>query len=295
MYNFKPEGSNFSTAINKELLSSPAGIERAMLTGAILEARAVLCDSSFNLTVDIPGFNAIIPYSEAALTPDGSPCKEIAVITRVGKAVCFTVEAINGKNLILSRKNAQKKCVEEYLSYLRNGDVIDARITHFENFGAFCDIGCGIAALLSIDCISVSRISHPRDRFRIGQYIKVAVRSIEDNGNLVKIALTHKELLGTWRENAQKFKVGQTVAGVVRSVESYGIFVELTPNLSGLSELKEGVEKGQTAAVYIKSIIDEKMKVKLVIVDFHSNESSQGKSFEYFIDSGNIEGWDYYS
>lgn len=295
MYNFKPEGSNLTSAENKEFLASPQGLERAMLTGAILEARAVICDSEFNLTVDIPGYNAIIPYCEAALTPDGSPCKEIAVITRVGKSVCFTVEAINGKNLILSRRNAQKKCVDEYLSLLRTGDVIDARVTHFESFGAFCDIGCGVAALLSIDCISVSRISHPRDRFRIGQYIKVAVRSAEENGNLIKIALTHKELLGTWRENAQKFKVGQTVAGVVRSVESYGIFVELTPNLSGLSEVKEGVEKGQTAAVYIKSIIEEKMKVKLVIVDFHSNDISSNKNFDYFITSGNIDGWDYYS
>lgn len=295
MYNFQPEGASLNTAANKVFLSTPQGLEHAMLTGAILEARALVCDSEFNLTVDIPGYNAVIPYSEAALTHDNSPCKEIAVITRVGKAVCFTIESINGKNLVLSRKNAQRKCVEEYISLLRCGDVIDARITHFENFGAFCDIGCGIAALLSIDCISVSRIGHPRDRFKIGQYIKVAVRSAESHGNLIRIALTHKELLGTWRENAQKFKVGQTVAGIVRSVEDYGIFVELTPNLSGLSEVKDGVEKGQTAAVYIKSIIEEKMKVKLVIVDSHFNDSSQNKSFDYFITSGSIDGWDYYS
>ena len=31
----------------------------------------------------------------------------------------------------------------------------------------------------------------------------------------------------------------------MRSVESYGIFVELTPNLAGLAELKENVHAGQ--------------------------------------------------
>ena len=43
------------------------------------------------------------------------------------------------------------------------------------------------------------------------------------------------------------------MAGVVRSVESYGIFVELTPNLAGLAEPREGVRVGQHAGVYIKS------------------------------------------
>ncbi len=254
-----------------------------------------MCDSDFNLIVDIPGYRAVIPYEEAALTADGSPCREIAVITRVGKSVCFVIEAISGTNILLSRKKAQEICIKSYVSMLEAGQVIDARVTHFEPFGAFCDIGCGIVALLSIDCISVSRISHPRDRFKIGQYIKAAVRSKEDNGKLIKISLTHKELLGTWRENADKFKVGQTVAGIVRSIESYGIFVELTPNLSGLSELKEGVEQGQTAAVYIKNIIKEKMKVKLVVVDFHSSDGYTNKSFDYFITFGNITGWDYYA
>ena len=51
------------------------------------------------------------------------------------------------------------------------------------------------------------------------------------------------------------------------SVESYGIFVELTPNLAGLAELKENVHAGQQASVFIKSILPNRMKVKLVLVE----------------------------
>ena len=107
---------------------------------------------------------------------------------------------------------------------------------HLEHFGAFVDIGCGVVSLLSIDCISVSRISHPRDRFYVGMHIRAAVRSIErsDEGEMRRIYVTHRELLGTWEENAVDFSVGQTVAGTVRSVEDYGVFVELTPNLRDL-------------------------------------------------------------
>lgn len=53
----------------------------------------------------------------------------------------------------------------------------------------------------------------------------------------------------------------------MRSVESYGIFIELTPNLAGLAELRENVQPGQQASVFIKSILPGRMKVKLVIVE----------------------------
>ncbi len=82
-----------------------------------------------------------------------------------------------------------------------------------------------------------------------------------------RITLTHRELLGTWEENAAAFGASRTVSGIVRGVEEYGVFVELAPNLAGLAEPKEGVGEGDPCAVYIKSIIPEKMKIKLVLVD----------------------------
>ena len=151
----------------------------------------------------------------------------------------------------------------EYIAGLTCGDVIPVRITHLEPFGAFADIGCGIVSLLPIDAISVSRIDHPKERFTVGMDIRAVVRMKDEN----RITLSHRELLGTWTENAERFRVGETVAGIVRSVESYGIFVELTPNLAGLAELKENVHAGQQASVFIKSILPNRMKVKLVLVE----------------------------
>lgn len=136
----------------------------------------------------------------------------------------------------------------EYISKLTPGDIIDARVTHLEQFGCFVDIGCGIPSLIPIDAISVSRISHPSDRFFTGQYIKAVVKSNDGS----RICLTHKELLGTWEENASLFSSGETVSGIVRSIEDYGIFVELAPNLAGLAEPKENIHAGQSISVYIK-------------------------------------------
>jgi small subunit ribosomal protein S1 len=188
------------------------------------------------------------------------------------------------KTAVLSREHAQRRCTEDYLSRLTPGDVIPARVTHLEPFGAFCDIGCGIIALMPIDTISVSRIEHPDERFAVGMDICAVVKSKVG----MRITLSHKELLGTWRENAERFCVGETVTGVVRSIENYGAFVELTPNLAGLAELRDGLRVGQRVSVYIKNIIPERMKVKLTVID-ELDGAPAVDAPEYFIAGGHID------
>lgn len=167
------------------------------------------------------------------------------------------------------------------------GEVIDCRVTHLEQFGCFVDVGCGIASMIPIDSISVSRISHPCDRFDIGDDIKAVVKSYDGD----KIYLSHKELLGTWEENAALFKSGETVNGIVRSIETYGVFIELMPNLAGLAEPRPDVFIGQTASVYIKSINPDRMKIKLIIVDTYDSEPI--KTNKYFITDGILDKWEY--
>lgn len=292
--NYKPEGSYIGTFENTEAISSLHNLELAMERGDVLESRVTMCDNDHNLLVELSEYVGIIPREEAVMTLNGEESREIAVITRVGKTVCFKVMSIDKSGqipkIILSRKMAQIECYENYIKNLQAGDIIDARITHEEPFGCFCDVGRGIISLLSIDCISVSRISHPKERFSTGQYIKAVVKkTVRHDG---RISLSHKELLGTWEENVAAFNQGETVAGIVRSVEPYGIFIELAPNLAGLAEWRDGIEAGQCAAVFIKSIIPEKMKIKLVTVDSYSCENFN-KKLVYFEESDHIDYWKY--
>ncbi len=286
MKEFRPEGWLIDTAENRAALRSQAALGEAMRLHQLLEARAAVCDSAHNLIVDLGCMKGIIPREEGALGVAEGAVKDIAMISRVNKPVSFFVTgftSVNGRPYAtLSRRMAQEECRREYLSTLRPGDIIDARITHLEPFGAFTDIGCGIPSLIPIDAISVSRIDHPRERFSPGMNIRAVVRSIDADG---RICLSHKELLGTWEENASLFAPGETVAGVVRSVEDYGIFVELTPNLAGLAEPKENVLPGQQASVYIKSLLPEKMKIKLIIIDTFQYDYSPAAPEYYFTGS----------
>ncbi|MCR4563249.1 MAG: S1 RNA-binding domain-containing protein [Clostridiales bacterium] len=290
---FLPEGRLFELDENKENIEFLKRDDKEVPPKAIMEARAVLCDREHNLHVDLHGMTGIIPREECILT-DTPSNKEIAVISRVNKPVMFIPERYitleNGERaVLLSRKKAQSFIRENYLDRLTPGDVIDASVTRLEPFGAFCDVGAGVSALLPIDNISVSRIPHPDSRFRNGDRIKAVVKSRDEYGRLV---LSHKELLGTWEENAALFSPGETVPGIVRSIEEYGIFIELTPNLAGLAEYEGKVSLGDSAGVYIKSINPQKMKIKLIIVDYFPCPYSPDAS-KYFIESGHISHWVY--
>ena len=293
--NYRPEGFLYKTDINQQHISSSEGLTEAMNNGTILEARVSVCDSSHDLIIDLPCAKGIIAREEGAVGISEGKTRDIALISRVNKIVCFKVTELTMNNngdliAILSRKAAQEECLKNYIQKLIPGDVIEARVTHLEQFGSFVDIGCGIPSLIPIDAISVSRISHPSDRFTTGQMIKAIVRSNEDS----RICLTHKELLGSWQENASDFEAGETVSGIVRSVESYGIFVELAPNLAGLAESRENISPGMHVSVYIKAIIPEKMKVKLVIVDI-CDEHDGPYSLNYRFNGKHIDKWIYSS
>jgi len=290
MNKYYPEGRLINTLENKETLSSPENIERAMKSGQLLEATATLCDSSHNLIVNLGKYRGIIPREEDAVGISEGTTRDIALITKVGKPVCFKVIGCSENGYILSRRAAQQECIDNYIDFLTVGDIIPASVTHLEQFGAFVDIGCGLPSLISIDSISVSQISHPSDRFQTGQQIRAAVKGKSGS----RIWLTHKELLGTWQENANEFSCGETVSGIVRSIEDYGIFIELAPNLAGLAELRRDVHEGQTATVYIKAIIPEKMKIKLIIIDCSEN-TAQPQPLKYYISEEvtHIDSWRY--
>lgn len=272
---YMPEGWLMCRPENLAAMQSCDTLIRAADARQILEARAILCDGSHNLIVDLGCMKGIILREECSIGIAEGSVRDIAIISRVGKPVCFFIQKITDDHrgvpyALLSRRAVQEQYADECLSCLIPGDIIDGRVTHLEPFGAFVDIGCGIPSLIKIDAISVSRISHPRDRLAVDMDIRAVVSDIDGGG---RVSLSHRELLGTWSENAAFFRPGETVTGIVRSVEDYGVFVELTPNLAGLADPREGCFIGCGVSVYVKSIIPERMKIKLVLVDmFRINE-----------------------
>lgn len=291
---FPPEGQLLHTPENRAACASSGGLLQAMAAGTVLEGTALLCDQEHNLTVSLGnGILGTIPREEAALGIAEGTTRDIAILSRVGRPVAFLVEDIGLRegtlHPILSRRRAQRLALDALLSHARPGTVLPAVVSHLEPFGAFVDLGCGVTSMIGIEHISVSRISHPGQRFYPGQAIFVVVLDLDPEQE--RIYLTHRELLGTWSENAAPFRPGMTVPGIVRGIKEYGAFIELAPNLSGLAEMRDGLQEGQRVSVFIKSIVPEKMKIKLLIIDLLPPEPPAPLS--YFITGGQLTHWRY--
>ena len=274
---------------------SLAAIREAMESQTVLEGMAVRCDSQRDLHIRFGGWEGVIPRQEAAHPAISGAERDISVLSRVGKPTCFTITDISvdggGKpRLLLSRRRAQEQAMAWLLENAVPGAVIPARVTHLASFGAFVDIGCGVISLIPLACLSVSRVSHPRDRLAPGQDVLAVVTAVDRDRR--RFSLSQKELLGTWLENAADFAPGDTVPGVVRSVQDYGVFVELAPNLSGLAEGRTAVQPGEAVAVYIKSIRPAGHKIKLQIVQSLGPAPAPGP-LRYFITDGTVENWTY--
>ena len=168
--------------------------------------------------------------------------------------------------------------------------MLPATVTHLAGFGAFVDVGCGVVSMIGIENCSVSRISHPFCKFTAGQEIYTVLTGADRS--LGRLYLSHKELLGTWQENAARFSPGMTVTGWVRGVQPYGTFVELAPNLTGLADQTEGLREDDRVSVYLKAILPDRMKVKLTILQTLPPQSAPDP-LPYFITAGHLSRWVY--
>lgn len=149
---------------------------------------------------------------------------------------------------------------------ITKGQIVEGTVTGIKPYGAFIELEKGTVGLAFIEDLSVVRIKSPEERVKVGQKVKCMVKSVDKKTG--KINLSYKDCLGTWEENIEHFKEGMTVKGIVRDTEKNknGIFIELTPNLVGMTEYTQDVSYGETVDVCIKKILPEKKKVKLIIV-----------------------------
>lgn len=245
-------------------------LKSAFDEGKVMQGFVGKCDENYNLHIQLGNnITGILPRNEleAVDIDEYGFCKTSICKNKVNQFVQFKIKEIYDEDkILLSRKSVQKEALEWITRDLVPGIVIKGVIKNIRQYGVFVEIGGGIVGLLHIEDISISRIKTPEERFYIGQKINVMIKSIDKENN--KIVLSYKELLGNWEENIQDYQEKMIVKGIVKEPDKFknGIFIELKPNLVGLAEYKEGLEYGQKVDVYIKKIIKDRKKIKLLIV-----------------------------
>lgn len=292
MGRYSPEG----TSNNIEKISVNRA-KQALRRGDILESKVYKADSENNLFIETDNKKVVatVPKKEIEMEIGNKRTKKCALISRVGKSIKYKIKSISkdGDNTIIecSRVDAQKECYEQFIKSLKPGDIIDANITSINKIGIFCDIGCGICALLPFENFTTVKIDKMYDFYKNITELKVVVKNIDIHGRII---LSHKELLGNWEEQVSDLNEGDIIKGIVTSVRDYGIFIYLKQNLVGLSEVDNSVKLGDFVTARIGRIDKQKAKIKLIILQSDCGTYTHNDKFKYIQNNGHINDWEYY-
>lgn len=195
------------------------------------------------LMVEINNVTGFLPVSQLSLehyprVEDGDKNKILSVLqSYVGQP--FDVQIITAdseeEKLIVSEKAVFEKEMENKLSKLKIGDVVDGTVTGVVDFGAFVKFG-ELEGLVHISELAWQRIENPRDIIKVGQKVQAKVISI-DKG---RVSLSIKQLQqDPWLEAVKKYQIGQKISGKVSKIMPFGVFVELDKDIAGLCHIME--------------------------------------------------------
>ena len=185
----------------------------------------------------------------------------------------------NRRMLVTAEKAEQAK---KLFDSIKVGDVVEGVVKNVTDFGAFIDLG-GADGLLHISEMSWGRVESPKKAFKIGDSVKVLVKSIDGS----KIALSRKfDNENPWKDATVKYAVGNVVTGKVARMTDFGAFVELEPGIDALLHVsqiaKEHVEKpadvlkvGQEVEAKIVDFNEEEKKISLSIKAMFAPEKEE--------------------
>lgn len=270
-------------------------IQKAIDNQSIIGCTVIKCSKYFKLIVKL-GDNIEGFIEDKDLELFKSYNKQAAAISKVGKqiyVVPISIQHLSNKMIVkCSRLKAQEQCYNNYISKLTPGDIVRAVALKYETYGIFCDIGCGLVALLPTGKIRIPYILEPLKENKQIKELYAVINKIHKDG---KIELTHKELLGTWNDGLRSITKGETRLGKVIGIQDYGYFIMVSQNLHGLAEICEDkdIQLGDTVTVKILHIAKNTKRIKLQVIDKVENQHIFEK-YEYTQTSGHIDKWAYY-
>jgi small subunit ribosomal protein S1 len=218
-------------------------LQKQLDSGEVVEAQVVGYNKG-GLLVELGGVRGFVPASQVSnLTGGGEEQRQAELAGYVGRQIAMKVIEVNRRRnrLILSERQAtqerRESRKEKLLEELREGQVIDGRVTSLADFGAFVDIG-GADGLIHLSELSWSRVNHPRDVLKPGDQVNVMVLNVDREHR--KIALSAKRTQPEpWSTALDRYELGQLVNGVVTQVAPFGAFVRLEDGIEGLVHISE--------------------------------------------------------
>ena len=226
--------------------------------------------------VNIDSCLCFLPGSQVAT----KPIKNMDHLMNVPqKFLCVKLDKVRG-NIVVSRKailaKTRQKELDNILSKIKEGDIVDAQVKSILDWGAFLDLN-GADALLHITDLSYSRVNKPSDLLSIGQSIKVKIIKIDSETKRISCGV--KQMHPDPYENLEKkYKVGKIYDGTVTKVVDYGAFVKLEEGLEGL--VHQSCLSWTKKNIHPSKILSSSQKIKVKVIELDTEKRRISLSYK---------------
>ena len=186
---------------------------------------------SFGAFIDLGGVDGLLHISEICWHRISHPSEML----KEGDEIEVYIKGFNRERNKVSlgyKKPDDNPCLKIF-----PGDEIEGTVSGITNFGVFVNLG-GTDGLVHISELSWDRIRDPSEIVKIGEKIKVFVKSVDTLENKISLGY-RREQDNPWNKIVADFKVGDIVDCVVMRILPFGIFVEVAPKIEGLIHISE--------------------------------------------------------
>lgn len=255
-------------------------LEEKFTTGAIL---AVKChDANRGGLLCIFGdYDGFLPVSQLATShyPKVSSGDKDEILGKLRQFIgqIFQVKILsfepNSNKLIFSEKAAGDIVQQEKIKNYQIGQTLEGEITGIVDFGLFISFE-EIEGLVHISEVSWERVENLKDKFKVGEKVKVQVISTDNN----RVSLSIKRLTkDPWLKEIAKYKVGDKVDGKITRITPFGAFVTFD-KIDGLVHISEMGERITNPAELVEVGKNYEFTIVSVEPDLHKLNLSMKKT-----------------
>ncbi|HEY47169.1 MAG TPA: S1 RNA-binding domain-containing protein [Anaerolineae bacterium] len=218
------------------------------------------------LTVKFGKIRGFVPNTHIPDLGQGAKPRDFESVKRekIGTKIYLKVIEADRKRrrLVLSGRAVEKEIRQQRLQALKPGQVVQGRVVHLVEFGAFVDLG-GVDGLIHISELEWHHVNHPSEVVDKGDEIEVMVKEVDVDRE--RISLSRKALLPSpWDIVKRKYQVGDLVEGKVTNVRQFGAFVMFPEGIEGLIHESE---MGIIGPGYPQDVVASGDHVQVQVVD----------------------------
>jgi len=204
--------------------------------GQVLEG-TVKNITSYGVFIDLGGVDGLVHITDLSWNRINHPGEILELDQKLNVVI---LDFDDDKSRIqLGVKQLSQHPWEALNKDLKEGDIVDGKVTVIADYGAFIEIAPGVEGLVHVSEMSWStHMRSAQDFVNVGDEVKVSILTLNREDR--KMSLGMKQLsIDPWTDITSKYPVGSKHKGVIRNFTNFGVFVELEEGIDGLIYISE--------------------------------------------------------